>query len=251
MIPFANQTADGVRVVGAVFPAADSARGLVVLAHGLPAGKPPADAAATDEGYPGLAQQIAATGLNVAIFNFRGTGESGGHLDIDLWPLDLAATLDWLDGSEFHRQRYGVVGFSAGGAATITRSRDDARIDPLIAMAAPADYSFLPVNAEADRWFQLYRELGMIRGGYPGDAASWAARFARVRPGEAIAAAQARTIALVHGALDDVVPVAHAERLAQSAGPRATLTILPGVMHQMRREPKAVAALMDILRTAM
>ncbi len=250
MIPFAISAADGVAIAGALFPAASPSRGAVVVAHGLPAGKPPPDAP-PDEGYPGLARQIVPLGYDVAIFNFRGTGESGGHLDIDLWPLDLGAALDWLDASAFRRDRYAVVGFSAGGAAAIMRSRDDPRIDPLITMAAPADYSFWPVNTDAATWFQFYRDLGTIRDGYPGTAASWAARFGRVAPREAIAHSQAQTISLVHGDADEVVPVAHAYELQRAAAQSATFTILPGVGHQLRRDPRGIAALMKILGKAL
>jgi alpha-beta hydrolase superfamily lysophospholipase len=247
MIPFTCLAADGVTIAGAIFPAPSPSRGAVVVAHGLPAGKPPSDAE-PDEGYPGLARKIAALGLDTAIFNFRGTGESGGHLDIDLWPLDLGAVLDHLDRSELRRPRYAVVAFSAGGAAAITRSADDARLDPLIGMAAPADYGFLPLGTDAEAWFQFYRKLGMIRPGYPGTAAEWAARFRRVAPREAIARSQAKAILLVHGEADETVPVAHAYELQRAAGRPVELRILPGVGHQLRRDSRGVDAMIEILR---
>lgn len=252
MIPFACGVADGVSIAGAVFPAEGAARGTVVLAHGLPAGRPaPAADGVPDEGYPGLARRIVPLGLHVAIFNFRGTGQSGGHLDIDCWPDDLRAVLDWLDGSAFSQARYAVVGFSAGGAASILASAVDDRLDPLVTMAAPADYSFLPIGTDPTQWFAFYRELDMIRDGYPGDAASWAARFARVRPREAIGRSRASAVFLVHGTADDVVPVGHADILWEAGGGRAERIILRDTIHQMRRDEAGVTTLLDILARAL
>jgi dipeptidyl aminopeptidase/acylaminoacyl peptidase len=246
MTPFACQTADGVRIVGALFLAADASRGWLVLAHGLPAAVPPPPDP-HDEGYAGLARQFTSLGWNVAIFNFRGTGESGGHLEVDLWPFDLGAVLDYLDASPHRQARYTVVGFSAGGAAAILRSRDDARIGRLITVAAPADYSFLPLGTDADHWFNLYRELGMIRAGYAGTPAAWAARFGRMLAREAIRESRASQITVLHGTADDVVPPWHADALVEAAGARARKVALPGLGHQLRRDPRAIAALHEAL----
>jgi uncharacterized protein len=245
MTPFSCQAHDGVRLAGAVYPTAQPRRGTAVLCHGLPAGRPKPDP--TDEGYPGLARQLTELGLDVAIFNFRGTGESGGHLDIDLWPGDLLAVLDHLDTTPHCAKRYAVVGFSAGGAASILAGARDARLDPLIAMAAPADYSFLPIATDPTEWFSFYRELDMIRDGYPGDAASWAARFLRVAPREVIDRVLATRLVLVHGDADDVVPPQHLEILAEAAGAKAEKVLLPGTMHQMRKDAPAVAKLIELL----
>ncbi|NLH47450.1 MAG: alpha/beta fold hydrolase [Myxococcales bacterium] len=247
MKPFRCPTADGVTIDGALFPAVAPERGVVVLAHGLPTAGPSPEAAA-DEGYPGLARRLTALGYTTVLFNFRGTGASGGHLEIDRWPDDLGAVLDHLDRSPERRSRYGVVGFSAGGAAAILRSAADERLDPLITMAAPADYGFLPLNTNVAQWFQLYRELGMIREGYSGTPESWAAGFERVRPDRAIGSSRARRLAIVHGTADDLVPVAHAERLAAAAGGRAEKILISGGIHQMRRDERAVAVLVDLLK---
>lgn len=246
-LTFTAEAKDRTRIAGTIYPAPGKSRGAVILAHGLPAGRPAAPDP-TDEGYPGLARRLAASGLDAVIFNFRGTGESGGHLDIDLWPDDLAAVLDWLDRSTYSRKRYAVVGFSAGGAAAIMLSGRDNRLDPLITMAAPADYSFLPLDTDPLRWFAFYRELGMIREGYPGTPESWAERFKRVKPESAVAASRAGRIYVLHGTADEVVPFAHAARLARAAGPKAVSCAIENGAHQMRKDERAIGRLQEILR---
>ncbi|MDP8225092.1 MAG: alpha/beta fold hydrolase [Candidatus Lernaella stagnicola] len=248
MNPFSCQAPDDVEIVGAVFSAIGAPRGTVVLCHGLPAGRPTsAEGAADDEGYPGLARRVATHGFHVAIFNFRGTGPSGGHLDIDLWPQDLVAVLDHLDTTPLHRPNYAVAGFSAGGAASILAAENDRRIDPLITFAAPADYSFLPLATDAESWFAFYRDLDMIRDGYPDDAAGWASRFARMVPRDAIGNVHASRIVLIHGTADDVVPLSHLDALAAAAGDKAERIVLPGGIHQMRKDERAVSTLIKVL----
>ncbi|HPQ69623.1 MAG TPA: alpha/beta fold hydrolase [bacterium] len=247
MAPFTTTTGDGIRIAGDLFMAHGSSRGTLVLAHGLPSGAaPPSDT--TDEGYPGLARRLAQRGFSVAIFNFRGTGMSGGHLMIDRWADDLGAVLDYLDRSEAKRKRYAVIGFSAGGAASIMRSALDERIDPLITMAAPADYSFLPINTDAEAWYAWYREMGMIRDGYGENPQQWAQRFREVNAREAIARSKAEEIFVIHGTADDTVPVTHANILAKAAGDKARSILIAGGIHQMRRDERAVDTLFDVLQ---
>ena len=245
MAPFTCVAPDGVRLAGELFPARGRSRAVVVLAHGLPSTQAAVDP--SDEGYPGLARRIAERGFDAAIFNFRGAGMSGGHLEIDRWADDLGAVLDHLDQTEMRRSTYAVVGFSAGGAASIVRSASDARIDPLITLSAPADFNFLPVDADADAWFALYRRLGMIREGYDKTPAEWAEGFGKVVPREAIGRSRAQHIFLLHGAADELVPVAHADILAQAAGAKASPVLIAGGAHQMRRDERAIQTLLDVL----
>ena len=246
MAPFRTNTADGVEIAGDLFLAKGHSRGTVVLAHGLPSGAtPPSDA--SDEGYPGLARRISDHGFDVAIFNFRGTGASGGHLQIDLWQHDLSAVLDYLDGTEAKANHYAIIGFSAGGAAAILLGSHDKRVDPLITMAAPADYGFLPLNRDAEAWYAWYKEMGMIREGYGENVEQWANRFRNVVPSESIGRAKAEHIYIIHGTADDLVPVTHASILAKEAGKKAHSILIAGGIHQMRRDERAVNTLFDVL----
>jgi alpha/beta superfamily hydrolase len=66
----------------------------VCICHGVPSGSKPEPG---DGGYPLLAEQLRASGFATFIFNFRGTGVSGGNFDILGWVKDLRAALDYLD----------------------------------------------------------------------------------------------------------------------------------------------------------
>ncbi len=244
---FKAVASDGVVIEGELFSASTPGSECVVLAHGLPAphlSAPDPD----DEGYAGLARRIVPLGYDVAVFNFRGTGESGGHLEIDKWPDDLIAVLDFLDGHYGGRRTYTVVGSSAGGATAIIATARDERIARLITFAAPADYEFLELENDPAQWFEIYRKAGMIREGYPGDAQSWAAGFQKLVPKDAMVHCRAASITLLHGSEDETVPPGHLEILAGAAGEKAKAVFLPGVAHQMRRDERAVAALLKELR---
>lgn len=247
MASFTCLTEDSVLIAGDLFAAKGRRRGTVILAHGLPRGTPP-PVDGTDEGYPGLARRIVEYGFNVAIFNFRGTGMSDGHLEIDQWPKDLKAVLDYLDQTEEKQARYAVVGFSAGAAAAILLSAREERIDPLITMAAPADYSFLPIDTDPHAWFAWYQEMGMIKPGYKKSAEEWAASFNNVVPREAIGQSKARQVFILHGTADDLVPVTHAGILDKAAGDKGNSILIAGGIHQMRRDERAINTLLDLLQ---
>ncbi len=239
-------TKDDVKIKGKLFFAKADAARCVVLAHGLPAPHM-ASPEPNDEGYAGLARRICPLGYDVAIFNFRGTGESGGNLEVDKWPLDLIAVLGRLDDHYGPRSDYIVVGSSAGGATSIVTAERDERIHRLITFAAPADYEFLGVNDDPGDWFEIYRKAGMIRAGYDGDADSWAAGFLKIVPKDAMPYCKAKEITLLHGSEDETVPPEHLEILAKASGGRAKAVMLPGVAHQMRRDERAVKALLKEL----
>ncbi len=249
MAPFVCVAPDGVKLAGDLFLARGRSRATVVLAHGLPSAQAVADP--SDEGYPGLARRITELGFDTAIFNFRGTGMSGGHLEVERWPDDLGAVFDYLDHTEAHRSFYAVVGFSAGAAAAIVRSSRDGRVNPLITLAAPADFSFLPLDTDAAAWFALYRQLGMIRDGYEKTPEQWAAGFTQLAPREAIAHTLANRVYLLHGTNDELVPVTHAGLLAKAAGEKAQTVLIAGGIHQLRRDERAMQTLLDVLKRAL
>ena len=234
-------TPDGVSIRGLVFRSGEK-RGMVILAHGFPQPQRPKEDP-EDEGYPGLARRLCAEGFDAAIFNFRGTGESGGHLELEKWPDDLSTVMDYLGGGGF-----AVAGFSAGGAAAILQSAKDERIRLLVCMASPADFHFLQVDDEPEDWFEQYRRAGMIGEDYPGDAKSWTAGVEGVVPREVIGMSLAEQIVIVHGTEDESVPVAHAETLARAAGPKARKVLVEGASHRLRQDDRAVEVLIDQLR---
>ena len=86
----------------------------VCLCHGIPSGNPPDPG---DGGYPQLAETVCREGFAVLIFNFRGTGDSGGNLDILGWSRDLKEAINYLWAQPgVDRSYLSLVGFSAGAA---------------------------------------------------------------------------------------------------------------------------------------
>jgi len=59
-----------------------------------------------------------------------------------------------------------------------------------------------------------------------------------------------RSLLLVHGDADEVVPLEHAYRLYQKAREPKELLVIPGAKHRLRLEEKAMAAVLDWLKVA-
>ena len=78
------------------------------------------------------------------------------------------------------------------------------------------------------------------------DPSQWLAEFLTVTPERTIASVRVPTL-VVHGTNDDVVPVDHAQRIADAAG-AVDLRILEGAGHQLRREPGTVELVDEWLR---
>lgn len=112
---------------------------LACICHGVPSGNPPDPA---DGGYPALAERVCNEGFGVFIFNFRGTGDSGGNFDLLGWTRDLQAVVDYLwDMDSVDRSRFSLVGFSAGAAVSVYVASKDKRISGVAACACPANFS--------------------------------------------------------------------------------------------------------------
>ena len=77
------------------------------------------------------------------------------------------------------------------------------------------------------------------------DPAAWAAEFEGVVTENSVVDVKVPVL-IVHGTADEVVPVDHASRIAERAR-RAELEILEGAPHQLRREERAVVAVLEWL----
>jgi alpha/beta superfamily hydrolase len=237
----------GVLLDGAAVCPDRNARATVILCHGLPKGLPETGDE-KDTGYLGLAQKFAAHGYAAVIFNFRGTGQSTGSLEIAKWPTDLLSVIAYLDGAEkLKAASYGVIGFSAGGATAITAAAIEGRIDPLIACAAPADFDFLKIPGNEQLFFDHYKNVGMIRPDYGHSAKRWAQNFHDLRSSKAMSEVKTEKVFLIHGDEDDTVPVEHAGLLAEANPNHPKVTVLPGAGHQLRKEPVAVDMILSFL----
>ncbi|HET9442491.1 MAG TPA: alpha/beta fold hydrolase [Acidimicrobiales bacterium] len=217
-------------------------RGLV-LAHGLPTGSRWAESSGRT--YPEFADRLATSaGWSVLAFNFRGTGESEGDFSMAGWLADLRAAVGYLD-RQPGVEGVWLAGFRTGGALAICAAADDPAIRGVAAFGAPADFDAWA--AEPRRFLQEVRDLGLIRTpGYPTDLVSWAQELKEIRPLSVIDQLGDRPLMVVHGTLDDVVPLADARVLADGAE-NAELRVITGAGHRLRHDPRAVAVLLGWL----
>jgi fermentation-respiration switch protein FrsA (DUF1100 family) len=220
---------------------------LAVLAHGIPSGRPPDP---EDPGYAGFARDLAAHGYAAFWFDFRGCRAAPGDFSIAGWARDLGRALDALANvAEVAGLPRIVVGSSAGGAAAITTSADRGDVTAVATLAAPASFSFGGLVDEPEALVQRFRNTGLIRDpGFPRDLSAWWAEFGDVAPEKHVGAVSPRPVLVVHGEADETVPYIHAERLFAAAGEPKELIRIPNAGHQLRRDPRAVDALVDWLQ---
>jgi fermentation-respiration switch protein FrsA (DUF1100 family) len=118
-------------------------------------------------------------------------------------------------------------------------------VDGVALLAAPADWITFAAHPDAGVE-RITKDAGMaVAPAVLADPSQWGAEFIEVSTQRAIAQVDVPVL-IVHGDRDDVVPVAHATRLLQSA-PLAEVHILQGGSHQLRRDPRAIQLLVEWL----
>lgn len=230
---------EGIRLMGQVYiPEQKKSCPALCLCHGVPRGIPDP----SDQGYPLLAQRFCDAGLVTLIFNFRGTGDSGGNFDILGWTRDLEAALEYLcNMREVDRDKISVMGFSAGATVSIYVSSKDPRVSSLITCACPAQFRFAADAESAKSAIAHFRSVGIIRDhNFPASVADWMDGFNRVKPIEYVNRISPRPLLIVHGTQDDVVDPSSAWALYERAGEPKEILIVDGAGHRLRISEKAM-----------
>ena len=233
---------DGLRLAGGAY-VPEGPRGTVVLLHGIPSSGPPDP---DDEGYPGLARRFAQRGWASAWAEMRGVRASQGHFSIEGWVRDARAIVDAARTlQDRDRLPVALVGSSAGGCVSVEAAKRGAPVDALALLAAPAAWvSFADDPGAAVR--RITEEAGMpLDEATIADPTSWAREFETVVTEASIVDVRVPVL-VVHGTADDVVPVDHASRIAERAR-NAEVRILDGGAHQLRRDDRAIEAVLDWL----
>ena len=228
-------TCDGLRLsCGSAVP--ETASGIAVLLHGIPSVNPPDP---NDTGYPGLARRFADEGWASVWADMRAVRDSEGFFSIEGWVRDaqavVAVALSLPVAAELP---LALIGSSAGGAVAAEAVRRGSPVDALVLLGAPASW----VSFADEPLIGLKRiteEAGMtVSPDVVEDPVAWALEFEGVTTETSIAGVDIPTL-VVHGTLDDVVPVDHAMRIADRA-PNAELLLIEGGEHQLRRDQRAV-----------
>lgn len=228
---------------GVVLP--ESPRAVVLLLHGLPSVSPSTPG---DPGYPGLARRFAENGYAAGWVDLRSVRDSEGFFSIEGWVRDVRATVDALRALPgLSDLPFVLVGSSAGGAVSTEAVRRGAPVDLLALLAAPATWVSYADGAQA-AVERIRNEAGLALA--PEVLASpdvWAAEFGAVETEQSIAHVDIPVL-IVHGTADDVVAVEHAERIAENAS-NAEVRLLEGALHQLRKEPRAIDAVLEWIDT--
>jgi alpha-beta hydrolase superfamily lysophospholipase len=232
---------DGLTLAGGVC-LADEPRAGILLLHGIPSTAP---SDPEDEGYPGLARQLAAAGFSAAWLNMRAAKGQPGFFSIEGWVHDATAAMTAVAESEFRRLPLIIAGSSAGGAVAAEVARREPVVDGLILLAAPAEWVSFAAHPEAgvERITQDARMA--VAPEVHTDPSAWGAEFRQIATEEAIGGVRS-PILILHGDEDAVVPPEHAATLYALA-PQAELHMISGAGHQLRRDPGAVQLVLDWL----
>jgi len=251
-----NLEVDNLKLVGRLYlPEAGRPRPYptVCLCHGIPFSEE-AETGVGERGYPALAERICRAGFAVLIFNFRGTGASGGNFDLLGWTRDLGVAISFLWAlPEVDHARLALLGFSGGAAVSVWVAAEDRRVAAVVTCACPAEFGSLKSvtdSAGPDATIAHFRRVGIIRDqDFPPSAAEWVDSFRVVEPIGVVAKIAPRPLLLVHGGRDEVVDVDHAYRLYAQAGEPRQLVIVSGAGHRLRQDERAMAMVIDWLKT--
>ena len=214
----------------------------LVLCHGLPSRDPQLSDSDT---YEQLAERVAdELGYTVAAVTFRGCGRSTGNFSIAGWIADIRAAVTHLD--EVHDVTDAVlVGAATGGSIAICAGAADESVRGVATLAARADFDDWASHPR--RFREHCRRIGVIRdAGFPTSFDAWATELRTHRPDQAVRRLGSRSLMLVHGDEDKLVPMADARRLAEAHG-AADVKGVAGAGHRLRDDPRVLALMLGWL----
>ena len=245
-----NLLSDGLRLAAELYlPEGPGPHPGLILCHGIPA-KRTADPG--DGGYPLLAARFRSEGFVVLIFNFRGSGESEGNLDLLAWTRDLDVAINYLYWrNEVAKSRISVMGFSGGAAISLYCAAHDDRISSTVICACPFRFFDISEFSSAEQFLQQCRDVGTIRdSNFPPSVAEWAHGFEKINPIDHVAKISPRPLLIIHGENDETVPPDHAQMLYEKATDPKDIALIMGGDHRLRHcEPAMDTALAWLKRT--
>jgi len=216
----------------------------VIFLHGFPSGKVWAERIGGDlpELVNRVADQMGWAGLSI---RFRGCGSSTGNFSLKGWVDDVTASIDFLE-SEIDPDGIWLVGFGTGGSVGLVAAGEDERVRGVAAAGAPADFTDW---AKSPKRLMLHaRRVGAIKdGSFPDDFDSWATELGAITAVEAAASLGSRSLLVLHGTDDEIVPYFDALDLTNAYGGNVSPRRIKGGGHLLRHDPRAVAVLLGWL----
>jgi len=180
----------------------------VITCHGLYSSK-------DSEKYVDIARRFCGEGLAVLRFDFTGCGESGGRFeDTSLTGRmkDLESALGFV--REQGCESIGVMGSSLGGTVAVLTAAEDRRVKALVTWATPRHLDEL-FRGEGIKGLEKLRR----------DAKKYDVV-------EAVKEVHCPVL-IVHGSLDEQVPLSHAEVLYDNANELKNIQIIEGADHRL------------------
>ena len=233
--------ADGTRLAAHLARPAGTTRSRgVVLCHGFPTG--PRGAVASASTFPELADRIARdTGCPALTFNFRGTGTSDGDFSAAGWTEDIVAAVDAVMEMATVAS-VALVGVAEGGTFALGTAAEDPRVTAVATLAAPR--SLHELARDPARVLEHARRVGTVRTeGFPPSVSEWGRALSAVDAESAAARLGERPLMVLHGSDDPVTPHADARAIADAA-PNGELCIVAAAGHELRHDPRVIAALL-------
>ena len=245
----ATLTVDNIKLYGQLYlPGGRGNYPTVCICHGIPSGKLRDP---NDGGYPAFAEKFCAEGFAAFIFNFRGTGESEGNLDMLGWTRDLETAIDYLWSlPEIDNNHLALLGFSGGAAVSIYVASRDKRVSYVAVCACPAEFDFFVEANEAQSVAEHFHSIGAIRDSrFPLSVEKWFNGFMKISPVDYVAEITPRALLIVHGDKDETVDVSQARRLYDTAGDPRQISIIDGAGHRLRQDERTLDIVLKWLKS--
>jgi dipeptidyl aminopeptidase/acylaminoacyl peptidase len=180
----------------------------VITCHGLYSSK-------DSEKYVGIAHRFCREHLAVLRFDFRGCGESAGRLEetsLTGRMEDLEDALDFVQEQGY--ESVGVTGSSLGGTVAILTAAKDKRVEALVTWATPYHLDELFRGEKIEGLEKLRQDVS---------------KYDVVKAVKELYC----PVLIVHGSLDEQVPLSHAEVLYENANEPKNFQIIEGGDHRL------------------
>ncbi|MFQ5873918.1 MAG: alpha/beta hydrolase [Dehalococcoidia bacterium] len=182
-------------------------------------------------GLLSVARDLVKEGYSVLLFDMRARGESEGkRSSVGYYERrDLLGAIDYVSGRGIAPDRIGILGFSLGGAIALLVAGNDGLGFPVISDSSFADLPKL-IEREASKRIDLPSVFNI--GWMLMSKAMYGVNLGVLRPVEAIKKLSLGKVFLIHGAEDEIVPVADARLLhAATNNTENGLWIVPDAGH--------------------
>jgi alpha-beta hydrolase superfamily lysophospholipase len=196
-------------------------RPVVLIAHGLGVNK---------AGFLHAAKMIHDLNCHVVMFDFRAHGDSAGRVTTfgHREAHDVAAVRDWI-ARRYPARPVFALGYSMGGAAVLQAVAQGARFEGLV-----LDSTF--ARAEDAAGGSMLSVFGPLKNPAWHLARFWGwaltgTDLADHQPIRSMATSVSCPVLLIHGTADEMIPPEQSSALADAAGDRATLWLVPGAGH--------------------